>query len=405
MDKIKIGQLIKERRSDNKQSAFADFLREKGVEIDISRLSKVENGKESSDDLYSRICEALTITLPDVDKRLYVAFSQGFWSAPIVWINESLGTSDFFEHVALTAYTESGEDKKVLFSKKSMRLSPFMANKHNFFYSGEVADLLREGKIDVGFLGSTVVDDKDLVRVARLVNANSIRHAMIIVAPKDRFKDADGKTAQWYAIKHLLTEPQQMADRCYVYYHPKSTAEKEHQELLQHAGHWHNTLPVLDLPQFQIAFADKIREHKGQIIAHIGLMLSVETAQKAVEDVGKDEFETFKFRTSEIEKVAADIGINSFKTSDFYYEMVVNRSNNKIRQLAEDKGFQLLLKLLRGSVEKLAYDRKLQGISLSHRKVAEFFDLDLQKASDLLKETEFELLFYPEWVNKVLGIL
>ena len=114
MDKIKIGQLIKEQRSDNKQSAFADFLREKGVEIEISRLSKVENGKESSDDLYYRICEALTITLPDVDKRLYVAFSQGFWSAPIVWINESLGTSDFFEHVALTAYTEYGEDKKVL---------------------------------------------------------------------------------------------------------------------------------------------------------------------------------------------------------------------------------------------------------------------------------------------------
>ena len=137
-----------------------------------------------------------------------------------------------------------------------------------------------------------------------------------------------------------------------------------------------------------------LRSHGGQRLFGWALALILGGALGNVE-----------FRTSEIEKVAADIGISSVKTSDFYYEMVVNRSNNKIRQLAEDKGFQLLLKLLRGSVEKLAYDRKLQGISLSHRKVAEFFDLDLQKASDLLKETEFELLFYPEWVNKVLGII
>jgi hypothetical protein len=85
---------------------------------------------------------------------------------------------------------------------------------------------------------------------------------------------------------------------------------------------------------------------------------------------------------------------------------VVLRSNKKIQELATpNKGFRLLLKLLWTSVREFKSTKNDKGIPLTHRKVAEFFDLNLKQASDMLKKTEFELVFYPEWVNKVLDII
>ena len=140
-------------------------------------------------------------------------------------------------------------------------------------------------------------------------------------------------------------------------------------------------------------------------------MLSVETAKKAAKDAFGNKLDVFTFRTADIIPIAealikaGKIDPAAFTPSDYYYEMVVRRSNERIKKLADDKGFQLLLKLLRGAVAQLAADRQAVGKVLSHRKVADFFGLDLEQASFMLKETAFELMFYPEWVNKVLGAI
>ena len=253
IDTIKIGERIREKRLSLglNQTAFLEKLKDVGVR-DISHLSRIENGNITDKSLYVRICEKLDISTGDA--RLRIAFSQGFWAAPLVWINEYSATPDFFNHAALSAYTACEQSEMLIFNRKSERLPPFDAQKHDFFYSGEIADLLRDEKIDVGFLGSTVVDDKDFVRVARVVNANSVRHAMVVFTPKGKFKDANGKPDKRQIIEYLLQKPTTEAEACHVYYHPKSTAQNEYRELLQHADHWHNTLPVLDLPKFQKAF-------------------------------------------------------------------------------------------------------------------------------------------------------
>ncbi|MDZ7876937.1 MAG: hypothetical protein U5L45_20910 [Saprospiraceae bacterium] len=405
MEKTKIGQLIKTYREVNnlKQKDLVETLKTVRVR-DVSHLSKIESGSVADESLYADICQHLGIEYENT--RLTVAFSQGFWAAPMIWINEHVATDDFFEHIALTAYTETKNDRNIsdksfsntplsknncIFNTKRARLPQFDADKHAFFYSGEIADLLLEGKIDIGFLGSTVIDAKELVRVARLVNAGSMRHAMIVVDPKNKLKNKET------AIDFLLGNTE-LTNEAHIYYQAKSTAEHEYRSLLQHTKHWHNTLPVLDLPKFKQSFDEKLRLHNGEIVAHIGLMLSVETAKQAAKQVYGKNYEPIVFRTSDI---AAKI---PEKVPDFYYEMVVSRNNEKIRKIAEHKGFHYLLKLLRGAVDEFSKARYEQGIPLSHRKVAEFFGLNLQQASDMLKQTEFELVFYPEWVNKVLGI-
>jgi hypothetical protein len=401
MDREKVGQLIKEARGGDLQKSFVDTINKTcGLKLDNTRLSLLETGKEKSDDLYKTVCLGLGIDLPDVENRLRVAFSQGFWAAPVIAMNSSIAPIDFFEHILLSSYTNK-ETGGIVFSGKTSRLTAFDKEKHAFYYSGEIADMLHSDKIDVGFLGSPVVeDDKDLVRVARLNDAGLMRHAMIVVAPKGQF------TTTKEVITHLLHKQNADARAC-IYYHPKSTAAREFRSLLQYAEHWHDTLDVLDLNKFSDTFKEKLTKHAGHAVAHIGLMLSVECAREAANELDKDGnmYDIFTFRTSEIVVVAQKLKIQDVEVTPFYYEMVVRRSNEKIQHLANNKGFQYLLKYLRQSVTKLSDIKTDKGIPLEHRKVAHFFDLDMEVVSDMLKKMDFELVYYPEWVNKVLGII
>jgi signal recognition particle subunit SEC65 len=221
---------------------------------------------------------------------------------------------------------------------------------------------------------------------------------MLVIAPKGAFAN------QQLMLKYLIDPPKMMQESCYIYYHAKSTSEVEFRDLLQYAGHWHNTLPTLHLPTFQTQFAEKIKKHPNCIIGHIGLMLSIENAKNAVPEPEK--YDIFNFRTKEIVDLARELGISAVQTNEFYYEMIVSRQNDVIKKLAiQQDGFRLLLKYLRENILRLKMDRNGAGIPLSHRKVAEFFGLDLVHASQMLKKTAFELVFYPEWVNKVLGIV
>ncbi len=404
MNLKEVGLQIKMERGSKTQAAFLEELNKKleechSMRIDGSRFSRVENGLDNNRDLCEKICTVLNIKY--LDDRLRIAFSQGFWAAPIIAVNEGLAPDYFFEHVALSSYTDKATNS-IVFSEKNARLPHFNKEKHAFYYSGEVIDMLHNDTIDIGFLGSSVVeDDKDLVRIARVNDAGLMRHAMIIVAPKGEFKTLKD------AITHLLTK-KKAASKAHIYYHPKSTAAREFRALLQHAEHYHNTLDVLNLSEFKQRFTEKLIEHKGKTMAHIGLMLSVENAKEAAQtlDAKNKDYDIFMFRTSEIVSVAQKMGIKDIEITPFFYEMVVRRSNEKIKRLANDtKGFQDLLKYLRLSVTKLSDIRTDKGIPLEHNQVANFFGLDVHEVSMMLKKMTFELVYYPEWVNKVLGII
>jgi hypothetical protein len=404
MDLKKIGLEIKAMRGQKTQVVFLDELNEQLTEtysmrIDGSRLSRIENGLDPNMEVCEKICAVLGIKY--LDDRLRIAFSQGFWAAPIITINEGLAPDYVFERISLTSYTDKAIND-IIFSEKNKRLPHFISEKHAFFYSGEVIDMLHNDKIDIGFLGSTVVEDeKDLVRIARVNDAGAMRHAMIVVVPKGKFKSTKE------AITHLLTKHKPSA-KAHVYYHPRSTAAREFRSLLQHAEHYHNTLDVLDLEKFKDDFKAKLIEHKGKAIAHLGLMLSVGSAKNAAEELDKKNeiYDIFTFRTSDIVSNAQELGIKDIEITPFFYEMVVRRSNDKIKRLAKDnKGFQDLLKYLRLSVTKLSDVRTDKGIPLEHNQVANFFGLDVQEVSFMLKKMEFELVYYPEWVNKVLSIV
>ncbi len=402
MEKLKIGQIIRDYRESvgMGQKQFLELLTQKGAKkIDIPRLSRLEHGLEGNEELYLDVCAALDITMPDTDNRLFVGFTQGFWAAPLVWMNEHSANKEFFDAVSLTAYAHA-DTHQVAYSKRGERLEPFDPYRHGFFHSGEVADLLHTNKIDVGFLGSTVADhDSDLVRVARLVKANAVRHAMLVAAPKGRFADLGS------LLRYLLTPATNDNPHCHIYYQSKSTAEREYRTLLQFAGHEHNTIDVMSLPALEAGFAQKLQAHEGGIVGLIGLILSADWAERGVRGMDErgEKYDIFKFKTTDIAEMAAQMGLNNLETPNFYYEMVVARNNEKIKALAQHAGFRLLIKLLRSAVKDLEEAKTEKGISLSHRKVADFFGLNRQQAHEMLQQTDFELMFYPEWVSKVLA--
>jgi transcriptional regulator with XRE-family HTH domain len=404
IDIKKAGELIRKTRElqNKSQTVMAEELHY----IDYSMLSKIENGKVENEALCLKILRSLgtqEVDIPYLNSRLKVGFSQGFWAAPMIWINQESATSEFFKQVELTCYSDN-KTGNLIFNNEGKRLEVFDKNKHSFFYLGEIEWLILNDKIDIGFLGNTVVEDvPNIVRIARLVNANSMRHAMIVIAPVGRFSNEEE------VIDYLLKP----AKPCYIYYHPNSTSEMEYRIILQHAGHDHDTLPVLNLPEFKEKFKEKVNDHRGSIVCQIGLMLSVDTAAAAVKDLdpqGKD-FQVFSFRTTKIVEKAqelkkkGELEMDIVPFTNFYYEMVTKRDSKKIQEFAQsNEGFKLLLTLLREAVGKFDKIRTDKGIPLGHKKVANFFGLDKKETSRILKETEFELMFYPDWVNNALGI-
>jgi transcriptional regulator with XRE-family HTH domain len=382
------------------QKALLEILKigNNAVDIDNARLSRLENGEVTTEDLYTRVCDKLGIDYHG-DKRLSIGFGQGFWAAALVTIDQHHANTRFREHTRFSAYSDS-KNNEPIWSAKESPLPRFDEKIHSFYYSGEILEMLRDGVIDIGFLGSSVVeDDKDIVRAARIVDASSLRHVMVVAAPKGQFSSNEN------VIEHLLT-PAKKGKEARVYYQAKSTAEKEFQDFLQWTGHYHNTIPVLNLPQLKIDFQEKLRQNDGQILAHIGLLLSATAIEEAIHCRGlKTKYETFVFRTIDILTMAQTKGINELKVRPFYYEMVVQRSNEKILEMTNTDAFKTFIKELRKSVDELNVMKNTKGTPLIHRKVSDFFGLDEKEASDRMKNTDFELLYYPEFINKILNVI
>ena len=368
------------------------------IKINGSDLSRVENGSEAKEEkLYIAICTILGIEIPWKNTQLAVAFSQGFWAAPLIWINERLGTDTFWEEVKLSTYADKEKDKEPHWSNQH-KLARFDKEKNVYFHSGQILKLLREQKIDIGFLGSTVVGNKkDVIRIARIADANLLRHTIVFIAPKDRFKDRKE------VIRYLLTKPEK-GKECQIFYPPNSTAEQEYIQTFQFVGHERRSLEISDLSIFEQEFSEIIEKENANPIAFIGLMATPEIAERIAQDVGKDKIQIFTFRTIEIIDMMPEMGIVDKKIDNMYYEMVTQHDKTKIKQLATTKGFKLLLKELNNAIEELNTISPKDGIPTSHESVADFLGHEKKDISEMLFKAKFELLFYPEWLNIVLEI-
>lgn len=398
-EQIRLGELISKYRTAKgfNQDEMIAMLKN-GTEaylIDKPKLSRLENGKYDNLEPYKRVCDILNIDYLK-DTRLSIAFGQGFWAAPVITIDQHYADLEFREKVRFSGYSL---DNSPVWNNKTDKLERFDAQKHAFYYSGEILDMLHNGTIDIGFLGSSVVvDDKDVVRVARIVDASSMRHAMVVVAPKGKFKS---KTK---AIEYLLT-PAVAGNEAYIYYQPKSTAEKEFTDFLQWTEHFHDTINVLKLEELKSDFKQKLVEHDGKVLAHLGLALSVEAVEECIlSGKSKPKYETFSFRTIEIVEVAKIMGIKDLNVKPFYFEMVVQRSNDKILDMIKDSGFRKFILALSKSVDDLDAAKKQKGIPLMHKVVSDFFGQDVKLNSERIKKVEFELVYYPEYFNKTLNL-
>lgn len=411
------------------------LLSDKINNLDEPKLSRIERGQLEDSKTIEAICQILNIEIPDKKNRLKVGFSQGYWDAPIVWINEQLAAPTFFHQVKLTAYMDIASNE-LIFNDEGKRLAPFDKQKHSFYFSGEIKDMILHHQIDIGFLGNSVIEPSSkIVRIGRLMNANTIRHTIVAVVPVEKNIQNEDE------LIHFLMQPDEPA---FIYYHPKSTSEIEFRTILQYAGHEHETLSVLNIQDFKATFKEKILQNKDKITCQIGLMLSTDTVKETVRELDPEQskYQIFTFRTTKIIDKIKEYKEQSFLLSkeikqlkqqinsmedfqrlkqkeeeldkvnaidikiinNFYYEMVARAE--KIHDLAMyNQGFRLLLELLRESVNNFDNRRSDAGIPIEHKKVARFFSLSEEETSNILKNTEFEFVLYPEFVNMALNII
>jgi hypothetical protein len=366
------------------------------IKLDGTRLSRIENGLEPKEEFYIEICNILDIDIPWKKEKLKVAFSQGYWAAPLIWINERASKYTFMNEVEIAAYSDKNTANEPIWNDGE-KLKGFDKEKNIYFYSGQILSLLKANKIDIGFLGNAVVgENKELIRIARVVDGSLLRHAMIFVAPKNRFKN------QKEVIEFLLTKPKK-GKECTIFYPSNSTAEKEYIKILQSVGHERKILEVFDLSIFEKEFKEKINLEDAKPIAHVGLMASIEIAEKIVKNVGNDKIDVFSFRTIEIINMMQEMGIDK-KIDNMYYEMVTQNDADSIKKIAQSNGFKLLLAELNNTIEELNKVDSKDGIPYLHEVVATFFGHDRERTSELLFKAKFELMFYPEWLNIILDI-
>jgi hypothetical protein len=167
------------------QNAFAAKNME--AKVSSSRISELLNGTTTIS-FYKKVFAALDIA-ENGDKRLGCIFAQGLWSSPILLLALKKTSSNLLlEHIKFAAYKDNETDE-IVWNASGEPLPPFDANKHSYFYSGEVRNYVREGVADFGFLGSLVsAEDKNLLRICRIVNGEKTRHRIALSVEKKVFR-------------------------------------------------------------------------------------------------------------------------------------------------------------------------------------------------------------------------
>ncbi len=401
MDKGKIAQRIKNELGKPGKPRNQKALAVK-LGLNPGTISRLLNGVGSQEH-FKNACVHLGLPLSEYEP-LKIAFSSGFWAAPLLAKNQEprlTMTKEFFKHVQLTAYSDLADDEPI-FSVPGKHLNGFDRFKHSFYFSGEVADKVKSGQVDIGFLGSTLAKNSKFMRVAQVVDASSARHALLVLSPKGTFRSLpETPEAIREITDYLLTSPEKNKPACLFLYQPGSTSAREYELLFHDVGHDHEDIQILNIPDFEREFLKKVKANPDKVIVTIALMMTVDAAKKAVERAF-DGFDMARFRTAEVIQHPKVKDRLKPSEREFFYDMIIQQKRKE--DIVKHEGFPALLLYLGETVEKLTEARTQTNDPDIFKRVVDFYDLEKDEAIKRLKATEFRMVFYPEFVEFLLNI-
>jgi hypothetical protein len=390
------------------QNAFAA----KNIEAKVSgsRISELLNGTTTIS-FYKKVFAALDIA-ENGDKRMGCVFAQGLWSSPILLLALKKTSSYLLlEHIKFAAYKDNETDE-IVWNQPGEPLPPFNEHKHSYFYSGEVRNYVREGVADFGFLGSLVsADDKNLLRICRIVNGEKTRHRIAFISRKEGISlKNDAEFVEKIKNDLLSLSSKDTDKKIKLLYLNRSTAEKEYQDLMQRFEHETGRIDILNAKTMKLQLGEELRKklkNKDRgALAVIGLRLSSKIVEKFIleSEEFKDKFQVTIINTKDLYDLAVQKNIKTSK-QPFLYDMVMLNNNEKLNQMEKFVEVKTFLRELSSMIDDITGVNKTDGIPDLHKTVAQFYSLENKETSEELREITFDLLFYQEFMDKMLKLI
>jgi hypothetical protein len=209
----------------------------------------------------------------------------------------------------------------------------------------------------------------------------------------------------------LLSQSEKDTDKkIKLLYLERSTAEKEYQDLLQRFEHETARIDILNTKKMKSQLSDELRKKlknkDRSSLAVIGLRLSAKIVEKFIleTDEFKDKFQVTIISTKDLYDLAAQKNIKTSK-QPFLYDMVMLNNNEKLNNIEKFVEIKTFLRELSTMIDDISSVNKTQGVPDLHKTVAQFYSLDSKETSDELREISFDLLFYQEFLDKMLKLI
>jgi DNA-binding XRE family transcriptional regulator len=375
------------------------------LKVDIAVISRIENGKTPNPQLMEKMLLYYTKQSDSEQKmadihiqqeQLRVASSSTHHAAPLlVWMSDA-GSAESLEKVQYTFYTEGGAGK-LIFNESGKKLAAFDRTKNDILESTNIKNLVKNRVVDIGFLSKEAsINEKELIALGRLTSTVRGGVRVSVIAPKDTFsKDEEKNREELRNIRKDLMEKQ---ENKYSFFLRDNSAERFiYETYFQKFGFDYELVDINHLDTFQTEMNKKITAYqpeKGKFAIYIGGILTTEALKSQLEKEG----------SYEIESIEASLFSNPhFNMRLQSFDFICHRDNNKMTNLKENATFKRFLNDLQTAVTNLNDERNKteSGIPPLHRKIAAYLGMaDEKLASDYLKRTTFDLVLYPEILDR-----
>lgn len=364
----------------------------KYLEVDVSTISRLERGEIINLDLLEKMAgflqhhtEKQIMHEEDTAQKTFhplrVGFVMSTWAAPLIWLNDQ-NQKDLFDKMQLTCYKD--KNNQLHFSSLGKKLTDPLQHEVTACFSGEIKQLVKEGQLDIGFLGAYQYDasDVEIVRIGRIIDNIPMRHYLKVITPFPQ----DEQTL----FQQLKSPSDETLAKTTFYFHENSTGQEEFNNLFLPLGYDYEVVTVFT-PTFEETMLTHIAKNfeQGKMIVFLSALVTSSMLMKVVHKGG---FHVYSFECADFEEQP---------TKKLSYEIIAQRDTTKLNLLKTDERAILFFKRIQNALNELNRDiyKKAHGIPFPHKRTAEFlFNMDARETSDSLKELQYELVFYPEWV-------
>ncbi len=411
-EKQGLGKQIKEVFLKNKKLRAIEkiqFLevKEVGLKFNPTRISEIENGK-AANIYYEKLSDVFFLKRDD---RIGVIFTLGYWSMPIILLASYEANIRLVNKFKFATYTN--KEGEIVWNEVGKTLQPLDPQKHNYIFSGATCDFIKNNVATFGFMSSLIsVSEKDLTRVCRVANTERTRHTITFIRKvrleKEKYTEEEKKEE---VMNKISSEKSVLEGEGFTFLlQKKSTGEKEYEVFFQRFNHDAELFNAQNYLALQQELKSRLDANRGSLA-----VVSLDLTAKWVRDIvsrynenknPKDKFEIVTITTREIIHFAALKKQIKYDVFSFLQELVMPNLNNNenFKVILED--LKILLKILNDTIRDINKNKQ-EGVSLLAKEFARFYGYtefeDIKEVSEAVREIKFEILYYQEFIEKLMA--